>query len=210
MKKKLLSEVVRKLVHVSGVSIILGYTFLINYFSERVAILVMTAVLLILLEIEQIRLAKETYFSKLLAPFIRKHERNHVTAAVYFVISCIICFAAFDYWVAVLATMMTVFGDMFAAIFGTAFGKTKIYRNKTLVGSLAGLMANMGCVMLIIPEYAFIFFPAAVVATVTEIFTGKLDDNLTVPLFAGFTAQMLAFYFQINFPPVDFTFLGLF
>ncbi len=210
MRRKLLSEVVRKLFHLSGVSIILGYTFLINYFSDRAAILVMTAVLLILLEVEQIRLAKETFLSRLLAPFIRRHERNHVTSAVYFVISCIICFAAFDYWVAVLATMMTVFGDMFAAIFGTAFGKTTIYRKKTLVGSFAGLVANMGCVMLIMPQYVLIFLPAAVVATITEVFTGKLDDNLTVPLFAGFTAQMLAFYFQINFPPVDFTFFGLF
>ena len=48
------------------------------------------------------------------------------------VASCIIAFSAFEYWVAFVALFMTVFGDMFSAIVGRAFGKIVIYKNKTL------------------------------------------------------------------------------
>jgi hypothetical protein len=44
----------------------------------------------------------------------------------------------------------------------------------------------------------------ALVASIVELMTGKLDDNLTVPLFAGFTGQIIAYTLgaQLNVFPV--------
>ena len=132
-KSKLIWECCRKAVHVSSLLIVLGYTFLLNYFSDRVAILVMTALLLILLEIEHVRLEHRSSLVSFFDKLFRRKEKDHVSGAVFLVVSCIICFSAFEYWVAFLALFMTVFGDMFAAIFGRTFGKTLIVKNKTWV-----------------------------------------------------------------------------
>lgn len=196
--------------HLSGLSIVVGYTLLLNYFSERIAILVITALLLILLEVEYFRLEHKPRLAAMFDGLWRKHERDNISGAVYLVISCIICFSAFEYWVAFLALFMTGFGDLFAAIFGKAFGKTLLYRNKTFVGTFAGLMANLLVGFLILPDYAILFIPMAVTASFVEFTTNKLDDNLTVPVFAGFVGQMIFYHFSINLPPIDFTFLGLF
>ncbi|MBI4975143.1 hypothetical protein HZC20_00550, partial [Candidatus Peregrinibacteria bacterium] len=53
---KMFVEILRKVFHLSGLVVLVGYTFLLNYFGARVAILVLTGLLLLLLEIERIRL----------------------------------------------------------------------------------------------------------------------------------------------------------
>lgn len=206
----LLWELFRKTVHLSGLLIVVGYTLILNYFSERIAILVITALLLILLEIEYIRIEHRPRLVEMFKGLWRKHEKNNLSGAAYLVISCIICFAAFEYWVAFLALFMTVFGDIFAAIFGKAFGKMKIRKGKTVVGTLAGFAANMGVGVLTLPDYLILVIPMAVTATIVELITNKLDDNLTVPIFAGFVGQMMVYYFGLSLPSIDFTFLGLF
>lgn len=140
----------------------------------------------------------------------RRHEKDNVSSAVFMVVSCIICFAAFDYWVAVVALFMTVFGDLFSALIGKTFGKMTLYNSKTYIGTLAGFAANILVGFLILPELFFLILPMAVVASFTELITNKMDDNLTVPLFAGFAGQMLVYFFAFELPPIDFTFLGLF
>lgn len=209
-KSKLLWEILRKTVHLSSLLIVVGYTILLNYFSARTTILIMTALLLILLEIEHFRLEHRSPMVSFFDKLFRRKEKDNVSGAVFLVVSCIICFSAFEYWIANLALFMAVFGDMFSALLGRAFGKTKIFRNKTVVGTLAGLSANLGVGFLILPQYFLVFIPMAFMASLVELITNKLDDNLTVPLFAGFIGQMIVYYTDITLPPIDFTFLGLF
>ncbi len=209
-ERLLFLEFLRKLVHLSGLFIVVGYTLLLNYFSEQIAILVMTALLLIFLQVEYFRLEHKPKMADKFAFLLRSHEQTQMNAAVFFVMSCIIAFSAFDYWVAVLATFMTVFGDLFAALVGKAFGGFKIYKSKTFVGTFAGFAANFLVGFLILPEYIFLVLPVAFTATLVELLTAKLDDNLTVPLFSGFVGQMVVYFYQIHLPPIDFTLLGLF
>lgn len=209
-RASLIWELLRKTVHLSGLLIVVGYTLFLVFFSARIAILAMTALLLILLEIEYVRLEHRSRVIAMFDGLFRKHEKDHLSGAAFVVISCIICFSAFDYWVAVVAMFMTIFGDLFSALVGKTFGRTRLYCNKTVVGSLAGLLANLAVGVLILPGYLLVVLPMAFVATFTEIVTNKLDDNLTVPLFAGFAGQMLVYYFELTLPSIDFTFLGLF
>ncbi|MEK7523944.1 MAG: hypothetical protein AAB588_02830 [Patescibacteria group bacterium] len=122
---------------------------------------------------------------------LRKHERDNVTGAIFLVISTIIVFAAFDYPIALLALLFTTVGDLAAAIMGMAFGTTKIFRNKSYVGTLSGLIVNIIMSYLILPDYPEIFLPMAITASMVEMLTQKLDDNLTVPLFSGFIGQLI-------------------
>jgi len=95
---------------------------------------------------------------------------------------------------------MTVFGDLFAALIGKTFGKTKIINGKTVLGTLAGFTANVVVGVLILPGYLKIVIPMAFVATLVELLTNKLDDNLTVPISAGFAGQMLVYFFALELP----------
>lgn len=209
LNKSLILEIIRKAIHFSGLLIVLVYTFLLNYFNERIAIITLTAILLILLEIEYLRIEHRPRIMSAFEKLYRKHEKSNLSGAVFIVISCIICFAAFDYWIAALALFMTVFGDIFAAIFGKAFGKKKLYKRKTIAGTLAGFIANFAVGWLTLPVL-LIVLPMAIVSTIVELFTRKLDDNLTVPLFSGFIGQMLVYFLGIQLPEVNFSFFGFF
>ena len=199
-------ELLRKLVHLLQIFIIAGYTFLHFYFSPRIGVLVLTGLLLLLLEIEYFRIDYPTrigfrittFFSKF---FLRKHEKNNITGAIFLVISIILSFAAFDYQIALLALLFTVFGDLAAALMGMAFGTKKIFRNKSYIGSFSGLLVNMLIGYVILPHEPSVFIAMAITATVVETLTQKLDDNLTVPLFSGFVGQMIVLWAKIALPP---------
>ena len=112
--------------------------------------------------------------------------------------STIICFAAFDYAIALLALLYTVFGDLAAALIGRRFGRTRIVRSKTVEGFLGGFVVCLLVGYLVMPGEWQIFIPMALVASAVELWTGKLDDNLTVPLASGFAGQMLVYMWQTH------------
>ena len=209
-KRSLIWEVLRKTIHLSGLLIVLAYTLLLYYFSMQVAILALTALLLLQLEIEYMRLEHMPEITKMFGGMVRKHERNGLAASVFLVISCIICFSAFDYWIALVAMFMAVFGDFFAALMGRFFGKTKILKNKTIIGTLSGFAANALVGLFVLSGLPLLAIAMAFTASLVELLTGKLDDNLTVPLFAGFAGQMLVYLFNIHLPPLVFTLPGIF
>lgn len=199
-------ELLRKLVHLMQLPIIAGYTFLHFYFSPRIGLLALTALLLILLEIEYFRVDYQTWIgnqiTQILSRFfiLRRHERTNVAGAIFFVISGIIVFSTFDYQIALLALLFTVFGDLVSALMGIAFGESKIFRNKSYIGTFSGLLVNIIIGWIVLPNFPIIFIPMAFSASFVETLTQKLDDNLTVPLFSGFIGQLIVFWQQIVLP----------
>lgn len=201
---RLTREVLRKFVHLLGLPIILTYVLLTNYFSPQIGILGLTALLLFVLEIEYLRIDLKTDIGNQITEIffkhvIRKHEKTNVIGTVFFIIACIISFAAYNYPIALTALFMTVFGDTMSAIFGVAYGKRKVFRNKSYMGTCAGLITNLlvGALMMrYFPTLltVHIVIPMAITATFVETITKKLDDNLTVPLFAGFIGQAIVYW----------------
>jgi phytol kinase len=192
-KRKILQrEVLRKFIHLLMLPVLLGYTIVAALYGPKIGILALTALLIILLEIEYIRLEYKLKLPAVI-DILRRKEKDNVAGNIFFVASTIICFAAFDYPIALLALLYTVFGDLMAALVGRRWGKTKIMRSKTVEGFIGGLIMNMLVGYVIMPGEWKIFLPMALVASIVELWTGKLDDNLTVPLAAGFVGQMLLF-----------------
>jgi dolichol kinase len=75
-------------------------------------------------------------------------------------------------------------------LIGKRFGKTLVFKNKTLSGALTELVVNL-IVGLIILNNIYIILAMAFTAAIVETFLNELDDNLFVPLFAGFVGQLL-------------------
>lgn len=192
-------EILRKFVHLLELPVLLGYTLLASFYGIKVAILAVTALLIILLEIEYIRLEYKLKLPAVI-DILRRREKDNIAGSIFFVASTIICFAAFDYAIALMALLLTVFGDLAAAIIGIKFGRTKIFHKKTLEGFIAGLIINVLIGYIVMPGEWQIFLPMALTASLVELWTGKLDDNLTVPLAAGFAGQMLIFVWQTGLP----------
>ncbi len=185
--------------HLMEIPVLLVYSYVRYFWDERVAILALTAMFLVLLEIEHVRLEVKPKIPMITRLF-RPRERNNVTGTVFFISATIIVFGAFDYSIAMLSLLLTVFGDLASALVGIRFGTFKVLNKKTLEGFLAGLAMNLLVGWAFLPAFPIIFIPMAIVAAFVELITNKLDDNLTVPLFSGFTGQMIVYLFAFSLP----------
>ena len=191
MISPLLQEVKRKSLHVAILLIIILYAILEHSISKQISLFTLVFILLFLLMTEFIRLELNIEVP-IIRQIIRAKEERKMHAAIYFLTATIICLAVFDFRIALAALLMTVFGDMVAALVGKRFGKTLIFKNKTLSGCLVELVINL-IVGLIILNNIYIIIAMAFTATIIETFISELDDNLFVPLFAGFVGQLLFF-----------------
>lgn len=87
-----------------------------------------------------------------------------------------------------LAILVLGYGDGFAAVFGKAFGKRKLYQDKSLVGTLTmfgfSFLVSITLLMVFanITSVVIIAFLLALFASLVELFSPRGLDNLTVPL----------------------------
>lgn len=196
-EKKLRREILRKLFHLYQLPMIIGYIVLRYYFSERIAVFAIVIVLVIILEYEFLRL---NFNIKVPDPFgiLRPHEKKNVSGMLYMVLSTIVVFTVFDFKIAITAMLITVFGDLASALIGIKYGKHKIKTGKTWEGFAAGLVMNLLVAAVFLWEYPFVVLAMAIIGSIAEFLTYKLDDNLTVPISSAFAGHTIAFILGIN------------
>lgn len=205
-------EIARKGVHLLSLSFILIYIIFAVLFGHRAGLLALAFLLVLLIEFEyfRIELRKKIPFISKFWWVKRPHEKEKLGAEVFFLIGSIICLAIFDLRVAVAAILMTTFGDLAAALIGKRFGKHWLPypKKKAWEGVIAELVVDVIVGFLIIrtvvdgsiwwlggsgmgqPVWPIII-AMAVTATFVETMIQKLDDNLLIPVFAGFTGQIV-------------------
>ena len=188
------NEIKRKLFHLLILLVIVGFVIIKNFFGQQMAFLFLVGLFIIFLIAEYCRLELDIRMP-LFDSIIRPKERERYYGVIYFLSGTIICLAAFDFKIALAALLMTTFGDMTAALIGKRYGRTTLFRNKTLTGSLAGLTANLivGFIVLLNSYNVYIIIAMAFIAAIVEVVVDELDDNLLIPLFAGFAGQILYF-----------------
>ena len=188
------NEIKRKLFHLLILLDIVGFVIIKNFFGQQMAFLFLVGLFIIFLIAEYCRLELDIRMP-LFDSIIRPKERERYYGVIYFLSGTIICLAAFDFKIALAALLMTTFGDMTAALIGKRYGRTTLFRNKTLTGSLAGLTANLivGFIVLLNSYNVYIIIAMAFIAAIVEVVVDELDDNLLIPLFAGFAGQILYF-----------------
>ncbi|MEO0084491.1 MAG: glycerol-3-phosphate acyltransferase, partial [candidate division WOR-3 bacterium] len=114
-------------------------------------------------------------------------ETVRISSMTLFLLGCFLSFLFFEREIAITVITFLIFGDLFAKIFGLAYGKHKLF-NKTLEGTLAHLMA---CIIAGYITYIYFKIPFGLVlagatsATIVEALPFNVDDNLSVPIVAG-------------------------
>jgi len=206
-------ELIRKSIHLFSVIFLVSYVLVSNSVNHKVALLFLSFMLIILFELEYVRLeiGEKIPLIRKLWEFRREKEKNRMGGEIYFLLGAIISLAIFDLRIAATGILMVTFGDMAAAVIGSKYGKHPLpfIKEKAWEGFLAELFVNLfiGFLLLRLPEggrmwWDHSFVPAgdpmwiivivmAVTATVVETAVTKLDDNLLIPVIAGFNGEIV-------------------
>lgn len=194
MSWNIINEFKRKGIHFLAISYILIFVFADKYYNTNIALLslVLLLIIFLILDFFRVELSKKIPF---LWQIYRDKEKDRLGGNVYFLLSAIIVFSIFDFKIGLTAVLITIFGDIFAALIGKRFGKTKIFREKTLEGSIAEFIID--CIIIyIITKNIYLMIGMAFTATFIEVLTDKLDDNLTVPIFSGLIGQLILNFYH--------------
>ena len=182
-------EARRKSVHLVSTLIVLIYEF----FGKEVVLWVLMSFLVTVLILDYFRLEHDVRI-----PFFyimyREHEADRLGGHIFFALGAISVIALFTKEIAYAAVLMTTFGDLAAALIGKFYGKRRVFQkifknDKSIEGSASEFTIDFFIGLLIIgnPVVSLIM---AFFATLTETAVNKLDDNLIVPVFAGFFGQV--------------------
>lgn len=116
---------------------------------------------------------------------------------LFFVLGAFLVAALFSVLIAVASVLILAFGDSMSHIFGRHFGKIKtpFHKKKHIEGSIFGLVLSALAASFFVPfPHAFLASLVAMILEFPTIRIGKikLDDNLIIPLAAGFTLFLLS------------------
>ncbi len=182
-------EIGRKAFHLSAIAIPIGYYLLPTGTGKKI-LLFLTAVSL---TVDVIRLNApriRAFFFMFFGRLVRDHERYSLLGSTYLLLSSLICAYAFEKPITSAALAFLIVGDTVAALVGKSIGRVRIF-GKTLEGSLACFIVCLA-VGWLIPELTITqAIAGAAMATLIELLPVPLDDNLRIPLAAGFTMTLI-------------------
>jgi phytol kinase len=201
-------ELARKFVHLLSVLILVIYYFASDFFSVKIALMILVFILMIFLEFEYFRIEtgnKIPILGEIWKYMRRDKEKGKVGGDVFFIVGSILVLAIFDLKIAMVAMLMTTFGDMAAALIGKKYGKhwLKHLKERAWEGILAEFFVDV-FVGIMVFFWGFWNNPAlfynwhlwivigimSLTATIVETLIYKMDDNLIIPVFSGFNGQV--------------------
>ena len=121
------------------------------------------------------------FFAPLVRIFGRQKEKIPGLGAMHFFLGMLFAIIIFEKDIAVGAMIVAVYGDAASTIIGSNFGKTKVFKEYSLEGTLAGIIVSFLALLFFFKPLTA--FAAATAGMVTELL--PIDDNLTIPLVSG-------------------------
>ena len=206
-------EIGRKVIHLLSLLYLVVYFIVSKYFSHKAGLLALSGLLIVLIELEYVRIELKTklpILSYIWKRYRRRKEGQHLGGEVFFLFGTIIVLASFDLRIAVAAVLMTTFGDLVSSI-GGKLGRFRIPRRE--FRSFEGMFAEF-IVDIVIGFYVIrtlsggsiwwltwsdisgfplwgVIIGMSFTATFIETLVTKLDDNLLIPLFSGFVGHAI-------------------
>jgi dolichol kinase len=185
------SELVRKSIHFSSLAIPVGMYLLPLRLSKPLLL----GLSLLTLTLDVVRLHDafvRRVFYFVFGRILREHERFNLLGSTYLFLASLICIYAFEPAIAAVSVAFLVVGDTMAALVGRRWGRVRIL-DKSLEGSLACFAS---CVLIgwIYPGpemTATRILAGSLVATLFELLPIPLDDNMRIPLAAGFAMTLI-------------------
>ena len=187
-------ELRRKSIHLLGLIVPIGYLFT----EKPIALIIVGILTAIALLIELLKVLSPAFMSlfiRIFSPMLRSHERKGgVTGATYYLIGSLLCVLIFAKTLAIVCIGFLILGDLFAAVIGKQWGRTKLVSQKSLEGSLACFVV---CALIALMKFhPIVALTGAIVATLIELIPTGLDDNLTMPLISGMVMQLMITHWQ--------------
>ena len=127
--------------------------------------------------------------------FLRRHEFTRLSGATYLLLGCLITSVLFKKPVVVASCAYIIVGDTFAAVLGQNLKSPRIFRKKTIMGSVGFLASSLATAVAIynlpgtLPLTPLIV--GAIAATIAEGLPLPWDDNFAVPILTGFVMSFL-------------------
>lgn len=183
----MIGEFYRKTIHVLNIVIPLFHIYVIK--DKIDMIIFLSASLIFCFFIELIRIKNSSsymMFKKYLFFMMRESERKgEITGATWVFVGALFTIIFVPKPYCLLALSFLAFGDSFAALVGINYPFISIGQ-KTLSGSFACFIA---CCIIGFCFYsevdAFLILVGALIATFTELTSGKVNDNVSIPISSG-------------------------
>ena len=187
MKQIEVKEFSRKLIHLLNMVVPLTHVY---FLKDRMEMLIFLAFMLILCFFVEV--FRTQYF--ILNKFFKKYfhfmmrdseKKGEITGATWVFAGSFITIILIPKPFCIIALFFLAVGDTFAALVGMNYPLIKIGR-KTLSGSIACFVSC--CIIGLLFSYSVdkstIMF-GAFTATLTELSSTKINDNLSIPIFSG-------------------------
>lgn len=198
------TEVLRKSIHLTSLSISIAY----YYVSREFALSLLIPVTLIVLIADLLRYYYSPFsklFYSVFGFMLRKHEvdkkKKNLNGATYVLIAVTLSVYFFPKAFVIPAVAVLILGDIAAALIGRKWGKHK-FLSKSFEGTLAFFIA--GCLVIMaspkvnggILEYLIGFVAVGASAIAENISFGWADDNFTIPLTMCIVMSLLYYFFM--------------
>jgi dolichol kinase len=186
-------HLVRKSWHLlGGLAIVYGFSMSTKEATLNILFIIFT--LNTALEIIRVKSSWfNVYFMKVFGVLMRNSEVHRISGTPYYLASSLIAVAVFPKPVAILSILYLAIGDPISSAMGIAFGKDKIFENKSLQGSLAGFTV---CTLITLVYFyiqdiytsklVIISLLGGMAGAIAEMLPLDLDDNFSIPIVSGF------------------------
>ena len=184
MDKRYVFELKRKFVHLISLVLVFFYFYFLDSYGKFISLFPILIFLLVFLILELLR--TKGIKIPLYNSFFRSKEKKKFGTHIYFLLGEIVVLYAFDSDIALAAILMLALGDTVAALVGMRFGKNKDFTGQ---GTIMELITDLIIGLILLPY--FIAIPMAIIATFSEAFFKKIDDNFAVPILSALVGQIL-------------------
>lgn len=200
-------QIGRRLFHLlNGVAVATPYALL---FTHQQVVHVFGTVACLIYILDRVRIAYPEMVARR-APwvnrlFVRAEEQFRESAMIPYAIAVLLTILSVPKVAALIAIYTLAIADPAAAIIGIRYGKRKLGPERSLEGSTAFFVATLAVASTVFATatdatpltIAGAAFSIALIAAICELVPLRIDDNLTIPLFVGFTAWIVAALFGI-------------
>ena len=182
-----IKEIYRKAIHILNIIIPLSHIYI---FKNKIDMIIFLSALLIFCFFIEILRNQNSFilknFQKYLFFMMRSFEKKgSLTGSTWVFVGALITIILVPQPFSLLALFFLAFGDTLAALVGIKFPFVKI-GNKTLSGSLACFIMCLFVGLILDFEISSeVILIGAFTATITELISIKINDNISIPVLSG-------------------------